>query len=125
MKELILMLIIQEQVKFFQCSVMLLVHRKGKILDANAVTAYIGKCSVDIVIPWGISKIFYHYSEMKEIVGKQPKYPARLNPSNFGRFGHCYCMCEKPGQVGCPSRTALPNANKPKWWQVKDETDSG
>ena len=32
-KELILMLIIQEQVKFFQCSVMLLVHRKGMILN--------------------------------------------------------------------------------------------
>ena len=62
---------------------------------------------------------------MKEIVEKQPKYPARLNQSNFGRFGHCYCICEKPGQVGCPSRTTLPGANKPKWWQDKGESDSG
>lgn len=66
----------------------------------------------------------HSHSEMKEIVGKQPKYPARLNKCNFGRFGHCYCICEKPGQVGCPSKTVLPGANKPKWWQVKSEEGS-
>ncbi|XP_046854410.1 28S ribosomal protein S25, mitochondrial-like [Xenia sp. Carnegie-2017] len=63
-------------------------------------------------------------SEIKEIVGKPPKYPARLNPSNFGKFGHIYCICEKPGQVGCPSRTSLPDANKPKWWQVRNEQNN-
>lgn len=57
-------------------------------------------------------------SELKEITCKQPRYPARLNQANFGKFGYCFCMCEKAGQVGCPSRTALPGANKPKWWQL-------
>ena len=60
-------------------------------------------------------------SELNEIRSKLPRYPARLNTANFGRFGHCFCICEKPGQVPCPSRCALPEANKPKWWQVKKE----
>jgi hypothetical protein len=117
------MLINQKQVKYFQCSNMLLVLQKGKILSCiyqfwKLLKAMSSLCHQ--ILP-----LLYFCSEMKEIVGKQPKYPARLNRSNFGRFGHCYCICEKPGQVGCPSRTTLPGANKPKWWQVKGDKDSG
>lgn len=50
-----------------------------------------------------------------------PKYPGRFNPANFGKYGHCYCICEKPGQFPCPSRVPHPEAKKPKFWQQKGE----
>lgn len=50
-----------------------------------------------------------------------PKYPGRHNPANFGKYGHCYCICEKPGQAPCPSRVPHPDAKKPKWWQQRGE----
>ena len=50
-------------------------------------------------------------------------YPGRLNPANFGRFGHCFCICEKPGQVPCPSRVKF---DKPiKWWHNKEKEGEG
>ena len=59
-----------------------------------------------------------------EILQKQEvKYPGRLNPANFGRFGHCFCICEKPGQVPCPSRVKF---DKPiKWWHNKEKEGEG
>ncbi|KXJ13963.1 probable 28S ribosomal protein S25, mitochondrial [Exaiptasia diaphana] len=53
-------------------------------------------------------------------IRRQPKYPGRINPANFGKYGHCYCICEKPGQVPCPSRVPRPEARKTKPWQEKD-----
>ncbi|KAJ7370740.1 28S ribosomal protein S25, mitochondrial [Desmophyllum pertusum] len=50
------------------------------------------------------------------------KYPGRLNPANFGRFGHCYCICAKPGQAPCPALVPHPDAKKPKFWQLKQDT---
>jgi len=50
------------------------------------------------------------------------KYPGRLNPANFGRFGQCYCICEKPGQAPCPALVPHPDAKKPKFWQLKQDT---
>lgn len=50
-----------------------------------------------------------------------PKYPGRFNPANFGKYGHCYCICEKPGQFPCPSRVPHPEAKKPKFWQQKGD----
>lgn len=49
-----------------------------------------------------------------------PKYPGRFNPGNFGKYGHCFCICEKPGQFPCPSRVPHPDAKKPKFWQQKE-----
>lgn len=58
-----------------------------------------------------------------EILQKQEvKYPGRLNPANFGKYGHCFCICEKPGQVPCPSRVKF---DKPvKWWHNKGSSDA-
>jgi len=54
-----------------------------------------------------------------EILQKQEvEYPGRINPANFGKYGHCFCICEKPGQVPCPSRVKF---DKPvKWWHDKE-----
>ncbi|XP_057296558.1 28S ribosomal protein S25, mitochondrial-like [Hydractinia symbiolongicarpus] len=58
-----------------------------------------------------------------EILQKQEvKYPGRLNPANFGKYGHCFCICEKPGQVPCPSRVKFDKT--PKWWHNKEESQS-
>ena len=44
----------------------------------------------------------FDFSELKK--RKEEKYPGNKNPANFGRFGNCFCMCEKPGQVPCSSK---------------------
>jgi len=56
-----------------------------------------------------------------EILQKQEvKYLGRLNSANFGKHGHCFCICEKPGQVPCPTRVKF---DKPiKWWHNKNES---
>jgi len=49
------------------------------------------------------------------------KYPGRINAANFGKNGHCFCICEKPGQVPCPSRVKF---DKPrKWWHDKNKEE--
>ena len=50
---------------------------------------------------------------------KEEKYPGRENPANFGKYGHCFCICEKPGQVPCPSR--VPMEKTVKWWHNKEK----
>ena len=58
------------------------------------------------------------YVDFSEILQKQEvEYPGRINPANFGKYGHTFCICEKPGQVPCPSRVKF---DKPvKWWHEK------
>ncbi|EDO42540.1 predicted protein [Nematostella vectensis] len=53
-------------------------------------------------------------------IRRQPKYLGRINPANFGKYGHMYCICEIPGQAPCPSRVPHPEARKTKVWQEKD-----
>lgn len=67
-----------------------------------------------------IHKLFISYRELEDRA--KVKYPGRLNPANFGRFGHCYCICEKPGQAPCPALVPHPDAKKPKFWQLKQDT---
>ena len=110
-----LMWIIQEQVKFWPCFNMLLEPQKGIMTKDYAKPTYLLLSIIISII------CIFECSELREITCKQPKYPARLNQANFGKFGHCFCICEKPGQVPCPSRSALPGANKPKSWQLKNE----
>lgn len=66
-----------------------------------------------------LSSFFLFYREKEDRA--MPKYPGRHNPANFGKYGHCYCICEKPGQAPCPSRVPHPDAKKPKWWQQRGE----
>ena len=61
--------------------------------------------------------------EQKDSV--KEKYPGRLNPANFGRFGHCYCICQKPGQRPCTAIVPHPEAKKPKFWQLKEDASAG
>ena len=46
--------------------------------------------------------IMFPCSEMER--REEEKYPGKKNPANFGRFGNCFCICEKPGQVPCSSK---------------------
>ena len=66
-----------------------------------------------------LSSFFLFYREKEDRA--MPKYPGRHNPANFGKYGHCYCICENPGQAPCPSRVPHPDAKKPKWWQQRGE----
>lgn len=71
----------------------------------------------DLVFFFLLFFLFYREKEDRAM----PKYPGRHNTANFGKYGHCYCICEKPGQAPCPSRVPHPDAKKPKWWQQRGE----
>lgn len=64
-------------------------------------------------------------TEMEQKDSVKEKYPGRLNPANFGRFGHCYCICQKPGQRPCTAIVPHPEAKKPKFWQLKADASAG
>ncbi|XP_065656971.1 small ribosomal subunit protein mS25 [Hydra vulgaris] len=51
---------------------------------------------------------------------EEVEYPGRLNPANFGKYGHCFCICEKPGQVPCTARVCMKKSVK--WWQNKEKS---
>lgn len=50
---------------------------------------------------------------------KEEKYPGRSNPANFGKYGNCFCICEKPGQVPCTSK--VPLVKTVKEWHLKNQ----